>query len=52
MYAIVIYMFIHFYACMLMDSCFLLVWLTSLSSQVELANESSRAGLLARCYIE
>jgi hypothetical protein len=32
MYAIVIYMFIHFYDCMFMDSCFLLVWFTSLSS--------------------
>jgi hypothetical protein len=32
MYAIVIYMFIHLYACIFMDLCFLLVWLTSLSS--------------------
>jgi hypothetical protein len=49
MYTIVIYMFIHFYACMFMSSCFLLVWLTSLSSQLELAIEPSRAGHLA-CY--
>jgi hypothetical protein len=35
-------MFIHFYDCMFMDSCFLLVWFTSLSSQLELANEPSR----------
>jgi hypothetical protein len=52
MYVIVIYMFIHLYSYMFMDSCFLLVWLTSLSSQLELANEPSRARLLARCYNE
>jgi hypothetical protein len=52
MYAIVIYMFIYFYACMFMNWCFLLVWLTSLSSQLELANEPSRAGHLARYYNE
>jgi hypothetical protein len=33
---------------MFMDSCLLLLWLTSLSSQLELANEPSRAELLAR----
>jgi hypothetical protein len=48
MYAIVIYMFIHFYACMFMDSCFF----SMAHELIELANELSGAGLLARCYNE
>jgi hypothetical protein len=39
---------IHFYICIFIDSYFfLLVWLTSLSSHLELANELSQARLLA-----